>query len=49
MITKNKDRLYHAAMLDPHTAAGLSLDEIYELMDELIQAHNHWLPKWIYK
>jgi alpha-galactosidase len=30
---------YHAAMLDPHTAAELPLDEIAELMDELLEAH----------
>ncbi len=46
MIDENKDRLYHAAMLDPHTAATLSLDEIYALMDALIKAHGVWLPSW---
>jgi alpha-galactosidase len=31
---------YHAAMLDPHTAAELSLREIHELVDQLLQAHS---------
>jgi len=44
-ITMRKDHLYHAAMLDPHTAAELSLDEIYRMVDELIDAHGDWMPK----
>jgi alpha-galactosidase/6-phospho-beta-glucosidase family protein len=27
-------------MLDPHTAAELSLREIHELVDQLLQAHS---------
>jgi alpha-galactosidase len=34
---------YHAAMLDPHTAAELPLDEIVELVDELLEAHGDWI------
>ena len=34
----------HAAMLDPHTAAELSLEEISDLFDELIEAHGDWVP-----
>ncbi|MGF1702356.1 alpha-glucosidase/alpha-galactosidase [Photobacterium makurazakiensis] len=49
ILTENRDRIYHAAMLDPHTAAVLGIDEIYALVDELIDAHQDWLPKWIYQ
>jgi alpha-galactosidase len=35
---------YHAAMLDPHTAAELSLDDIAQLVDELLDAHGDWIP-----
>jgi len=38
--------VYHAAMLDPHTAAELTLDEIVALCDDLIEAHGDWLPKF---
>jgi alpha-galactosidase len=44
-ITGEKQYLYHAAMLDPHTAAELSLDEIYAMVDEMLEAHGDWIPK----
>ena len=37
--TGNKDYIYQAAMMDPHTGAQLSTDEIVSLCDELIEAH----------
>jgi alpha-galactosidase len=42
-LTGNRDAIYHAAMLDPHTAAELSLDEIWSLVDDMIEAHEGWL------
>jgi alpha-galactosidase len=45
-ITQKREHIYHAAMLDPHTAAELSLDDIVALCDELIEAHGSWLPKY---
>ena len=36
--------VYQAAMLDPHTAAELSLDEIHALVDDLLEAHGDWIP-----
>ncbi len=45
-VTKKKEHIYHAAMLDPHTAAELSLDDIVKMVDELISAHGDWLPKY---
>ena len=44
--TKKREHIYHAAMLDPHTAAELSLDEIRAMVDELINAHGNWLPEY---
>ena len=38
-ITGSRERLYQAAMMDPHTAAVLSPDEIVAMCDELIEAH----------
>ena len=43
-VTRKKDTVYQAAMLDPHTAAELSLDDIVSLCDDLIEAHGNWLP-----
>ncbi|ACX63644.1 alpha-glucosidase/alpha-galactosidase [Paenibacillus sp. FSL H8-0457] len=44
--TGKKEHIYHAAMLDPHTAAELSMDDIKSLCDDLIEAHGDWLPKY---
>lgn len=45
-VTKKLEHIYHAAMLDPHTAAELSIDDIVALCNELIEAHGNWLPKY---
>jgi alpha-galactosidase len=45
-LTRRRDFVYQAAMLDPHTAGELSLDEIRNLCDDLIEAHAKWLPKF---
>lgn len=44
--TRKKDLIYMAAMLDPHTAAELSIDDIRSMCDDLIEAHGTWLPKF---
>lgn len=38
-----RDYVYHAAMLDPHTGAELDLDQIWSLVDDLIEAHQDWI------
>jgi len=38
-VTRKRESVYQAAMLDPHTAAELSLDDIVAMCDELIEAH----------
>lgn len=45
-ITCNREYIYQAAMLDPHTAAELSLDDIVSLCDDLIEVHGEWLPEF---
>jgi alpha-galactosidase len=45
-VTKKREHIYHAAMLDPHTAAELSLDDIRAMTDELLEAHKIWLPQY---
>ncbi len=46
-LTKKKEYIYQAAMLDPHTASELSIDEIVAMCDELIEAHGNWLPQYL--
>ena len=43
-LTGKREHVYHAAMLDPHTAAELSLAEIHELVDALLEAHGELVP-----
>ena len=45
-MTENREHIYHAAMMDPHTAAELDLDQIWSLVDDLLAAHGDWLPDW---
>ena len=45
-VTKKRDLIYNAAMLDPHTAAELSIDDIVKMVDELIEAHGSYLPAY---
>ena len=47
LMEENRDHIYHAAMLDPHTAAELDLRQIKSLVDDLIIAHGDWLPAWL--
>ena len=41
--TKKREDIYRAAMLDPHTAAELSIDDIVAMCDELIEAHGDYM------
>jgi alpha-galactosidase len=43
-LTGRREAVYQAAMLDPHTAAELSLDEITALVDDLLREHGDWFP-----
>ena len=45
-LSGKKEYIYHAAMLDPHTAAELSIDEICNLVDDLLLAHCDMIPKF---
>jgi alpha-galactosidase len=47
LLTEERAHVYHAAMLDPHTAAELDLRQIRSLIDDLIAAHGDWLPAWL--
>ncbi|GGA38766.1 alpha-glucosidase/alpha-galactosidase [Pelagibacterium lentulum] len=46
IVSENPEHLYHAAMMDPHTAAELDLDQIWSLVDDLRAAHGDMLPQW---
>ena len=45
-VSRKKEDVYMAALLDPHTAAELDIDTTIRLCDDLIEAHGDWLPKF---
>lgn len=45
-LTKSRERIYQAALLDPHTSAELSPDQIWSLVDDLIEQHGDLLPEY---
>ena len=45
-VTRKKEHIYQAAMLDPHCSSELSIDDIVHLCDDLIEAHGDWLPAY---
>jgi alpha-galactosidase len=47
VLQQNPERIYQAAMLDPHTAAELDLDQIWALVNDLLAAHGEWIPEKI--
>jgi alpha-galactosidase len=42
-LTGNREYVYHAAMMDPHTAAELDLSQIYSMVDDLLEAHGDYV------
>ena len=44
IVSGRREAVYHAAMLDPHTSAELNLDQIWRMVDELLEAHEGWIP-----
>jgi alpha-galactosidase len=44
--TRKKEHIYQAAMLDPHTGSELDIDTIKKMVDDLIETHGNWLPKY---
>ena len=44
--TRKKEHIYQAAMLDPHTGSELDIDSIRAMVDELIERHGNWMPKF---
>lgn len=48
ILGQRRDHVYHAAMLDPHTAATLDLSQIRAMVDELLTAHRAVLPEFLH-
>ncbi len=46
-VTKDRNYIYQAAMLDPHTAAELNIKDIKSMCDELISAHGEYMKMYL--
>jgi alpha-galactosidase len=47
-LDHDREAIYHAVMQDPQVQAGLDLDSVWRLTDELIAAEVEWLPTWLH-
>ncbi|MBE6936338.1 MAG: alpha-glucosidase/alpha-galactosidase [Ruminococcaceae bacterium] len=45
-VTQKREDIYMAAMLEPHTAAELSIDDIKAMVDEMIEAHGDYMKEY---
>ena len=48
VLQKKREHVYHAAMLDPHTAAVLDIEQIHAMVDQLLTAHKPYLPEFLH-
>ncbi len=46
ILTGKKEHVYHAALLDPHTSAELTADEIIALCDDMLESNRGWIPEF---
>jgi alpha-galactosidase len=46
-LDEDRDAIYHAVMQDPLVQARLTLDETWQMTDDLISAEAAWLPAWL--
>ncbi|MCG6902530.1 MAG: alpha-glucosidase/alpha-galactosidase [Rhodobacter sp.] len=46
LLDEDPEHIHHAAMMDPHTAAELDLEQIRAMVSALLAAHGDWLPGW---
>ncbi len=44
--SRKKEDIYRAVLLDPHTAAELTLDEIVSMCDEMVTAHGEYMAMY---
>jgi len=45
-VTKDRQKIYQAAMMDPHTGAELNIKDIQAMCDELIEAHGDYMKMY---
>ena len=45
-LTLDREKIYHAVLLDPNTASVCSPQEIRDMVDDMFKAEAKWLPKF---
>jgi len=45
-VTKDRNYIYQAAMMDPHTSSELSIDDIKAMCDEMIEVHGVYMADY---
>ncbi|MFX1522811.1 MAG: alpha-glucosidase/alpha-galactosidase, partial [Promethearchaeota archaeon] len=45
-LEMNREKIYHAVLLDPNTASVCSPEEIREMVDELLEKESRWIPNF---
>jgi len=45
-LEMNREKIYHAILLDPNTASVCSTTQIYEMVEEMFEAEAKWIPKF---
>ncbi len=48
-LEQSRSMVYEAALMDPHTAASLTTEQIVAMVDDLIEAHGDLIPEGIRK
>jgi alpha-galactosidase len=48
-LEQSRERVYQAALMDPHTAATLTTEQVVSMCDDLIEAHGDLIPEGIRK
>ncbi len=48
-LEQNRDAVYHAVMLDPVLQNRLTIDQLWQMTDEMIEAEARWMPAWLQK
>ena len=46
VLEMNREKIYHAILLDPNTASVCSTTQIYEMVEEMFEAEAKWIPKF---
>lgn len=45
-VTRDRQKIYQAVMMDPHTAAELNIDDMIRMCDEMIEAHGDYMKMY---